>query len=191
VSDPEVAAGDRKVDSGTFGAISLYIVLAQALEPTRALAAVDAWGGDAYVQYDHNGRTCMNISIAGRDPAGTALLADSLSAWAGKMPPGSVTVTRHEGLVGLDACDPGKAAVVPASGDLDLAMALAATRTQLALSFIDGDSTRAPSQARCVAQRFMTALSAPELKTFLTGDPNDLPKATADRAVAAGRSCPA
>ena len=190
VPDPQVAAGDRKTDSGVFGAISLYIMLAQGLEPARALAATDAWGGDAYVQYDHRGQTCIKISIAGRDDAGTALLTDSLTAWAGKMPSGAATVTRHEGLVDLDACDPGKAAVTPTTGNLDLAVALAVTRTQLALSFIADDSTRAPSQARCVAQRFMNALSPSELQTLLTGDPNAIPEASTDRAVAAGRSCP-
>ena len=191
VPDPSLAAGDRKTDSGSFGAIALYIVLAQGLEPSRALAAVDAWGGDAYVQYNHGGRTCMKISIAGRDAAGTALLADSLSAWAGKLPPGAATITSHDSLVDLEACDPGKAAVIPATGDLDLAMALAVTRTQVALSFVTEDSTQTPSHARCVAQRFMTALSAPELKTFLTGDPDKIPKASTDRAATAGRSCPA
>jgi hypothetical protein len=106
------------------------------------------------------------------------------------MPSGAATVAHHDGLVDLDACDPGKAAVTPTTGDLDLAVALAVTRTQLALSFITDDSTRAPSQARCVAQRFMNALSTAELETFLTGDPDEIPKASTDRAVAAGRSCP-
>jgi hypothetical protein len=189
VPDPEVAAGDRKTDSGTFGAIGLYIVLAQGLPPTRALAAADAWGGDAYVQYDHGGRTCMTISIAGRDTAGTALLADNVSAWARTMPAGAAKVNQHDGLADLETCDPGKAAVVPTGGNLDLAVALAVSRTQLALSLVTEDST-APSQARCVAHRFMTALSPSELHTFLTGSPDDIPDASGERAGAAGRSCP-
>ena len=189
VAEPELAPGDRKTDGGVFGAISLHIVLAQSLEPTRTLAATDAWGGDAYVQYDRDGRTCMKVSLTGRDAAGTALLADSLTTWAATMPPGTATVTRHDDLVDLDACDPGQAAVAPTSGNLDLAVGLAVARTQLALSFVTDDSTWTPSQARCAAQRFLSALSAAELETFLTGDPNEIPEASAERAGAAGASC--
>jgi hypothetical protein len=186
VEKPELSAGEKKVDDGAFGALALYLVLAQHMEPSRALNAVDAWGGDAYLNYVKDGKGCVKADFVGKDAAGTSVLASVLQVWASALPGGTATITQHDGLVELNSCDPGTAAPAPAN-DLGLAVSLAVSRTQMALGMMDGAGL-SPAQARCSAHHFLAAFSPAELPDLLTATSfDDIPEATAARAGAAAR----
>jgi hypothetical protein len=186
VEKPALAPGEKKVDDGAFGALSLYLVLAQYMDPARALTAADAWGGDAFVNYVKDGKGCVKADFVGKDVAGTSVLGGILQVWATALPPGTATITRHDGLVGLDSCDPGTKAATP-TNDLNLAVGLAVSRTQLALSLLN-DFGLTPAQARCSAHQFLAALSPAELSTALSAASFDeIPEAAGARAGAAAR----
>jgi len=188
VPTPELAAGEHKTDDGAFGAIALYLVLAQRMDPGQALAATDNWGGDAYVNYTKAGKGCVRADFTGRDAAATTALAGTLTGWAAGLPSGAATVTRQGDLIRLDSCDPGPSAAKSATGDLSTAVGVAVARTQLAQMLLDERMT--PAQAQCTARRFLAAFSAPELKSFVTAQSEaDLPPAVATRAQAAAQAC--
>src|SRR5204863_7850022 len=68
VSEPPLPAGvssGDKVDNGDFGALGLLLVLGERIDPLDALRASDGWGGDAYVAYQQNGKTCVHIDMRG------------------------------------------------------------------------------------------------------------------------------
>jgi hypothetical protein len=187
VEKPKLAAGEKKVNDGAFGALALYLVLSQRMEPSRALNAADAWGGDAYVNYVKDGKGCVKADFVGQDAAGTTLLAGVLQVWAGAMPAGTATITTEDGLVHLNSCDPGDKAATTPTGDLNLAVGLAVSRTQMALGMMDG-ANLSPAQARCSAHHFLAAFSTAELPKLLGATSfDDIPEALATRAGAAAR----
>src|SRR5207245_1726987 len=89
VSRPKLAAGEKTIDKGDFGAVAWYLVLASRIDSRRALTAVDGWGGDSYVAFTRAGRTCVRVDTAGTDQAATAVLAGAMSDWAKAMPAGA------------------------------------------------------------------------------------------------------
>ena len=188
VEQPKLAAGEKKVDDGAFGALALYLVLAQHMEPSRALNAVDAWGGDAYVNNVKDGKGCVKADFIGKDAAGTSLLAGALQTWASAMPAGTATVLTEDDLVRLNSCDPGGQTTTAPTGDLSLAVGLAVSRTQMALGMMDG-AGMSPAQARCSAHHFLAAFSTAELPDLLSATSfDDIPEATASRAGEAARN---
>lgn len=123
VEAPLADDGAAVIERGDFGAASLYLVLAQRIDAVQALDASIGWGGDAYVNFEVEDRTCIAVVVTGDGAEDTEQLAGALEAWAAAAPPGSATVTRGEGDVRLDACDPGvDAPAVPGSaiGSLQL-----------------------------------------------------------------------
>jgi len=181
VETPKLAAGEKKADEGAFGALSLYLVLAQHMDPSRALNAADAWNGDAYVNYVKGGKGCVKADFAGKDAASTSLLASMLQVWANALPSGTATITRHDDLVELDSCDPGDKAAAT-TFDLNLAVGLAVSRTQMAMGMMN-DAGLSPGQARCSAHHFLAAFSTAELPSVLRAQEfSDIPEAAATRA---------
>ena len=65
VSAPVLSPDEEENDSGEFGSISWYLVLASFIDQRVALAAVDGWGGDSYVGYRKNNRTCISLAFEG------------------------------------------------------------------------------------------------------------------------------
>src|SRR5262249_12227971 len=110
VATPALRPGEKKLDAGEFGALTWYLMLAARLTPQAALTAADGWGGDAYVGYGDDGRSCARMTFAGRTPADTARMAGALQQWvAAGASSTSAHVTEADGRVGLESCDPGTA----------------------------------------------------------------------------------
>jgi len=186
VATPELAPGEKKVDGGAFGALSLYLVLAQHMDAGRALNAADAWGGDAYVNYLKDGKGCVKADFAGKDAGKTSVLAGLLQVWATELPPGTAKITQHDGLVELNSCDPGTRTAAPAN-DLDTAVLLAVSRTQMALGMMN-EAGLSAAQARCSAHHFLAAFSPAELPDVLKATSFDqIPMESASYAGAAAR----
>jgi|tagenome__1003787_1003787.scaffolds.fasta_scaffold20942828_2 hypothetical protein len=108
VAPPAVSAGEKRAGTAdVFGAFMLFEVLASRLDPSVALTAADAWGGDATVTFTRHTTTCLRTRFVGTNRDGTATIADALAQWAAQMPAGAAHVDRARGGVTLTACDPG------------------------------------------------------------------------------------
>ena len=104
---PDGVSKDAKVDSGDFGALTLLLMLGERTDPIAALHAVDGWGGDAFVAYTQNGKTCMQLAVRGDSAGDTTELRDALVQWAAAMPSGAATVGSSTDVVHVVTCDPG------------------------------------------------------------------------------------
>ncbi|HKY16741.1 MAG TPA: hypothetical protein VJM33_17580, partial [Microthrixaceae bacterium] len=87
VDSPELGSGEA-FDEGTFGAVSLFGMLAEHLDPVAAMDAVDGWRGDAYradtAESDESGQDededDADGDDAGGDDSGDDESADSAAA---------------------------------------------------------------------------------------------------------------
>jgi hypothetical protein len=132
---PEGVPKDGEVDSGDFGAFTWLLVLAERIDPLVALQAVDGWGGDAYVAYTQDGKTCMRMAWLGDTSTDDQEMRDALNQWVAAMPAGAASVTSDGGVVQVQACDPGADAVALNNRALDV-LQLPATRSVLTLNAV-------------------------------------------------------
>jgi hypothetical protein len=184
VDVPKLADGEQRTDDGPFGAFGLFMVLAQRLDAHQALAAVDAWGGDAYVSFQRGGRHCVRAAFTGEDRAGTARIGDALDAWVAAMPSGSASVVRDTDLIELNSCDPGSAATTPEPGRLSSALTLPIFRSYIGIGILE--ATDSKELARCSANYLVTSFSSAELEKIMSEGPSDL---LFQRSVEAGKAC--
>lgn len=104
---PDGVSQDKEVDSGDFGSTSWLLVLAERIDPLVALQAVDGWGGDAYVAYEQDGKTCIRLNWQGDTSTDDQEMHDALDQWVAAMPAGAASVRADGGLLLVQACDPG------------------------------------------------------------------------------------
>lgn len=180
VDAPLADEGATVLERGDFGAASLYLVLAQRIAPTQALEAATGWGGDAYVNFAREGRSCIALVVAGDDEAETEQLAAALDAWVATTPGGSASVTRREGDVRLDACDPGTDATAEPASAIGSLQLLAVHNAVLADGLAQGADR---AFASCYADAIIHTFSVDEL--VAATEPTDLEA----RLAAAAASC--
>jgi hypothetical protein len=160
VEVPQLDRGDKKWDSGEFGAVFWYLMLAERLPLNDALKAVDGWGGDAYVSFEHAGTTCARATYVGTDAAATGRMESALTRWAAAAPGSPATVTRVDGAVHFEACDPGASAASGNDASSD-AITLVSVRNQLALSFVKAGAP--VDEAQCVVARLLDTYTLAEM----------------------------
>jgi len=149
---PDPPDGVEPFDSGTLGAVDWYLMLAERLGPARALAAADAWAGDAFVAYRVNEEPCVRADLRATTPAALAGLHRALDAWARTVPALRPRITAAGDTVRLQSCAPqtGSVTVPDRTGP---ALAYATERSDLATALLrDGTPERA---AACVATRLL------------------------------------
>jgi hypothetical protein len=140
LAEPALPDGATKLDGGTFGADSWYLLLAQRTDAIAALDAVDGWTGDSYVQYRQDDTTCLKALYQGRNSTEGREMVSALQAWAGTMPPEAQVVveTPKTGQALVSTCDPGpEVDQQVADRALDV-LALPAMRLYLALGAQQG-----------------------------------------------------
>jgi hypothetical protein len=170
VPRPALPTGAKKFDSGEFGALTWYLMLAARLPALQALRAADGWGGDSYVAYQDRGQTCARADFRGRTPADTAVMEDGLRQWLAAAPGAPDVVSRQGAVVRLESCDPGTAGqAVP--GDFESALALDATRTLIGVTLMHSGAS--VGAARCIAGGLVQTYSVAQLTdpTFGADDP--------------------
>jgi hypothetical protein len=154
------AKGEESVDTGQVGAFGLYLVLAQRLDLKRALTVATGWGGDSYLQYKADGRTCVRTKFVGRDVGALADIDKALVEWTAASPAGTATVTQADGNVILQSCDPGSAAV--ATGPtVDALLGLPTARAQIAESILKTNNDQ--RLARCFSEGAINLLTIDQL----------------------------
>ncbi len=160
VRAPKLGPGEKRTGKpDTFGALSMYLMLAGRIDPAVALPTIRSWHGDKYVQFTRGGTACVRAAFTGKEAQSTEQIAAALDQWAAGGPGGAASVERANGTVTLTACDPGQeadGAKVMTAGDVLDARAYA-----LSGSMEDGTPI---DNAECVADR---AALDPDLRDFL------------------------
>ncbi|GAA4803120.1 hypothetical protein GCM10025786_02200 [Nocardioides caeni] len=162
VDEPDIPDGAEEIDAGTFGSPSLLFVLAERISPQVALGAADGWGGDHYVAYEQDDRTCIRVDYVGDSRRDVTELRSALRSWIAEGPGGTASVSDHDEGLRFESCDPGERSRAGNGGSAD-ALQLAAARGQIAIEVLPGG---APEEfARCYADVLVRELSIAELSS--------------------------
>ena len=161
----ELTAGETSIEdlSGEFGALALYYVLAERIDPIAALEAVNGWGGDDFAAFERDGRTCVRVRVAGEGQTEAIALERVLLAWSEAMPAeADSTVERVATTVDLETCDPGAdVEIVDGEGRSFDAIRVLRTRSGILLGALrDGIAL---DVARCLIWSAMPSLTAADL----------------------------
>ena len=152
VSEPELEKDDDEFESGDFGALGWYVVLAERLPLLDALDAVDGWGGDSYVGFERDDVTCVRANYRADTERDLAEMEAALRTWVKAGPDGSASVELDGNQLIFESCDPGTASGTGRDASSD-AVGLALTRTYASLNLLKGG---VPEEAsRCIANRFV------------------------------------
>jgi hypothetical protein len=112
VDEPDVPAGvDRLGAPEVLGAVGLFVMLSERIDPVAALGAADGWGGDRYVAYDDGTRICAQVDLVADSPTDRDELAGALRTWVDAGPDGAGSVAVLGDTVAFESC-----AVAPGEG---------------------------------------------------------------------------
>ena len=161
VPEPELGESEEEIDTGTFGAIGLYLVLSERIPAQEALTAADGWGGDSYAAFERDGVSCVRINYRGDTPEDILQMKSALEAWVARLPKGPARVSRDGSTVVFESCDPGENAAKVATGKSMDALALALSRTYVSTSLVES-GLDVPT-GRCAADRLVREFSIAEL----------------------------
>jgi hypothetical protein len=149
------ASGDI-VDQGTMGAVELYVVLGERIDPLVALDAADGWGNATFLSYEQDGRTCVRLLADGETAQDDQQLRSALGTWADAAPDGggATAQSQADGSTLVESCDPGADAAAGNDRALDV-LAVAAARSQVsALAVASGlDARTGWEQGNCFVHR--------------------------------------
>ena len=168
VNAPEVPEGaDRLEGSTSFGAIGLFVMLAERIDPHVALMAADGWDGDAPVSYRLDGRQCMRVNFLAEDTFAKDAMSQALGAWVESLPEPFASTEVDGPYVFFETCDPGSD-VELTTGDAYPAMVLPELRAWMMYDF----ATKGDENAldRCMADRIVADMTVDEATTFFYSD---------------------
>lgn len=152
VDEPKLEKGDDEFDSGDFGALGWYVVLAERLPLMDALDAVDGWGGDSYVAFERDDVSCVRVNYRGDSKRDLAEMSMAVKKWVNAGPGGSASARLDGSQLVFESCDPGKATGV-GKDDSTSAIQLALTRTYASVGFLTAGAPEKVS--RCGADRLV------------------------------------
>lgn len=164
VTKPRLGAGEEELDSGPFGAVTWYLLLAERLPLVDAFDAADGWGGDSYVAFERDGVSCVRIHYKGDNALDGVQMHRALRTWIAALPGAPASVQRVGPVLRFESCDPGPAADV-GSQSSDTALQLALARTYVAVGFLRSTGERAAS--RCFAEELVHVFTPEQI-----ADPN-------------------
>ena len=90
---PDPAADGAVIDKGVVGELILRLLLATANSGDDAVTDSTGWGGDRYVAWQANGKTCLRVSWVMDSAQDVSQLRAGLSKWASKQPAATVSTT--------------------------------------------------------------------------------------------------
>ncbi len=167
VEELTVADGEKKFDSGSFGALGWYFVLAERIPVLDALDVVDGWGGDSYVSFERDDQACVQLAYVGDTEPDTSAMQQALQRWVKAGPQGTASLRRDGEELLLESCDPGDDAELGNDASRQ-ALKLAGSRSYLGFGLLQAGAP-APV-ARCIAGRAVEKLPLSAL-TGPAGDP--------------------
>lgn len=153
----EAPEGADEIDTGTFGSLNWYILLAGVHEPMDALGITATISADGYVEHESDGRVCLAAVASSDDPE---RLADGLQRWAEAVPDHDVEIDVSGDRVALHSCDPGPDATHAPEVDEEVVM-LPAVRTIFYAAMLE---TGLPDRfSRCFTERSMEEFTLEEM----------------------------
>lgn len=169
VKTPGLASDEKSFDSGTFGALTWYLVLAARIPELAALDAADGWGGDAYAAYRSDGESCVSIDFVGDNPSDNEEMARALRQWSAKGPAGAASVKADATTVHFRSC--AAKAGRPVGSTSDDVLSLPLTRTYITIGALESGAP--PLSARCAASGFIHRLPIDRLQGDFGERPGD------------------
>ncbi len=184
VESPELSEGEELLEEGDFGSLTWFLLLAEHLDPRQSLRAVDGWGGDAYVAFERDGRTCVRSAFRGDAPGETDEMAEVLDEWTRAVPANDASVSRRGDDVVLESCDPGADGGSSPGGGAEQALVYPVSRTYFTLGALGGGADQ--ELARCIGTEFVLGLAPEQLLAFgeVLADPQALAEESQRAAVA-------
>jgi hypothetical protein len=175
VEVPELADGEKRIDSGQLGSLTWYFMLAERLPLRDALAATDGRAGDSYTSFKRGDDVCVRAAFAGATPADSSRMLTALQRWIAAAPGSPAKVTSAGGRLSFESCDPGAKATV-GKDDSDQAVNLLLTRAYLGVALVKRGATR--SRADCLAVGMAQEFTVPQLTDpkFAVDVPNVQPR---------------
>jgi hypothetical protein len=133
---PALGPGDKKVESGDFGALDWYLMLARRLDVHKAIQAIDGWAGDTSLTYrETSGRVCVLADYKGQTTDAARTMADTLQQWKAAGPDTNATISTDGDVVKFRSCDPGKGVRLTGTDHSTEAVEYAAARIEIAEEF--------------------------------------------------------
>jgi hypothetical protein len=169
VKKPGLAPDQKSFDSGTFGALTWYLVLAARIPEVAALDAADGWGGDAYAAYRAGGESCVRIDFVGDNPSDNDEMARALRRWSAKGPAGAASVKADATMVHFHSC--AAKAGKPVGSTPDDVLSLPLTRTYITIGALESGAP--PLSARCAASHFIHRVPIGRLQGDFGKQPGD------------------
>lgn len=157
VAEPEVE-GHEVIDTGDFGAATLYLTAALRADPREALAASLGWAGDsAVLSRDPDGRLCLAVAFEGIDGDASDRIESVLDDWAAGAPPSSGAAVERDGRrVTLRSCEARRGDDPGIELDPGTVVAVPVSRTDLIAELRDEGRRR--ENAVCVADLVIEAI---------------------------------
>lgn len=147
VDQPELPRGADEIgESGPLGATTLFVMLAERIDPVTALGAADGWGGDMSVAYRDGDRVCVRVDLVGDTDTDTGEIAAALQGWVDAGSAGTASVEQGDDVVAFESCagppdgdgDGGGESSPAGEGASFDALALPASRSQIMVMATDG-----------------------------------------------------
>jgi hypothetical protein len=133
---PTLDAGDKKVESGDFGALDWYLMLARRVDVHKAIEAVDGWAGDSTITYrEPSGRVCVQSDYKGRNGSDAQTMRQTLEQWRTAGPDTDASVSLSGDVVHFRSCDPGKHVRLTGTDHSSDVVEYAAARIEIAQEF--------------------------------------------------------
>jgi hypothetical protein len=161
VDIPATEAGEKKIDSGQIGALATYLMLAERIPLHEALAAADAWAGDAFVAFTRDDVVCARVHYATVTTPAAVELVTAFEEWIAAVPGSTATIERRGNRLAFESCDPGEGTELTKDASTD-ALTLVATRGYLSSTLLRSGAP-APT-ARCFGQRVVDEYSVEQLQ---------------------------
>lgn len=153
---PELEDGQEEFDHDIFGSTGWLITLARRLPLHTALQATDGWGGDSYVAYEEDDRSCVQIRYVGDTRSDVREMESALQQWIAAGPKGTASLEAEDDETLLfTSCDPGDKAVAGRENSEE-ALGLALTRSYIGAQVFDssGDVAFTRCYSNGIVQRF-------------------------------------
>ncbi|HVN50671.1 MAG TPA: hypothetical protein VMT43_04525 [Acidimicrobiales bacterium] len=166
---PGVPAGAKKVDSGDFGPLTWYLMLARRLDVHEAMQAVQGWAADSSVTYrETSGRVCVDADYRGLDDVAAASMAKLLERWKAAGPDTDATIHTSGDVVEFRSCDPGEKVRLTGTDRSSQVVEYAAARIEIAQEFL---KEHAPNTvASCAVDAMLDQLSLSDVVRVDSGD---------------------
>jgi hypothetical protein len=149
---------DEPLDDGQLGAVDIYLLLAERIDPFVALAAADGWGNAFYVTYEVDDRTCVRIRATGMGERDDEDLRAAFEMWAAAAPAAAdpSVGADGEGNLLVESCDPGPGAALLHDRAMEV-LPIPAVRSVLMWEMMQLAGMSAPTAwltADCVVREF-------------------------------------